>query len=137
MTKKQIVTGARLMVVSAFGIGLFYSPVPNYGYVGASELECSILPQDICDAAGNEDAALSDSGIWALLLLVLRLLTIGIGIVAVASITYAGFLYATAQESAEQTKKSKEMITNTVIGLIAFALMWALLEYLIPGGVFV
>lgn len=98
------------------------------------KLDCAVLPQGICDAA--DEGTLEKSGMWKMIVLVINIMTVGIGLIAVAAIVYAGFLYTTAQGSSEQTKKAKEMILNTVIGLVLFGLMWAFLQYLIPGGVF-
>lgn len=100
----------------------------------ASALECSVLPKSICDAAG--EGGLEKSGTWALLLFVLKILTVGIGIVAVGAIGFAGFLYATASDNEGQVKQAKEMIRNTVIGILAYGAMYVLLQFLIPGGVF-
>lgn len=97
-------------------------------------VECSVLPQDICDDADQGD--LEDSGIWRLLLLTINILTVGVGIAAVGSIVFAGFLYATAQSDAGQTKKAIEMIRNTAVGLVVYALMFAGANFLIPGGIF-
>lgn len=109
------------------GGGLFYAqPV--------AALECSVLPAGICDAADEKN--LNDSGTWKLLLFVLGILTAGVGIVAVGSIGYAGFLYATASDNEGQVKQAKEMIRNTVIGILAYGAMYVILQFIIPGGVF-
>lgn len=97
-------------------------------------LKCSVLPPSVCDFAHN--GKLDESGIWQLLLWILGILTFGVGVVATAAVGYAGFLYTTAQDSSEQTKKAIEMIRNTVIGIIAYALMYAFLQFIIPGGIF-
>lgn len=117
-------------VIALFG-GLFILSQP---VLAEEELQCSILPQDICNQ--SDEGELTNSGIWRLLLMAINILTVGIGIVAVAAIVYAGFLYATAQSDAGQTKKAIEMIRNTVIGLIVYALMFAGANFLIPGGIF-
>ena len=49
---------------------------------------------------------------------------------------YAGILYAAASGNSSQVAKAKELIANTVIGLVLFAGMALLLNYLIPGGLF-
>ena len=48
----------------------------------------------------------------------------------------SGITYTAAQSSGDQVKKAKDMILNVAIGLLLFALMYALIEWLIPGGVF-
>lgn len=100
----------------------------------ARALDCAILPQSICGAA-KEDT-LEKNGIWLLLLLAISILSFGVGVVAVAVVGYAAFLYTTAQDNANQTKQAIDMIRNVVIGIAAYAMMWALLQFLIPGGVF-
>ena len=101
---------------------------------GDNDLQCAILPQSICGAADEKEV--ESSGAWMLLLLALSILTFGIGVVAVAMVAYAAFLYTTSGDNSNQTKSAIEMIRNVVIGIIAYALMWAFLQYLIPGGIF-
>ena len=67
--------------------------------------------------------------------MILVVVTTGVGIAAVGSIVFAGILYITARDNAGQVSKAKTMIMNTVIGIIAYILMWAFLEWIIPGGV--
>lgn len=104
----------------------------------AGALECSILPKDICSAAdsNNKNAKPEDSAIWKLLILVLNILTAGVGIAAVGGIVYGAILYGSAGDKAEQTKKAKDIIFNVAIGLVAFMLMYGFLNFLIPGGIF-
>ncbi len=99
-----------------------------------SGLECAVLPSEICAAAEGE--TLESSGIWRMLILLINVLTAGVGILAVGAIVYAGFLYTTAQGDTGKTKQALEMIRNTVIGLLAYILMYAGANFLIPGGIF-
>lgn len=87
-----------------------------------------------CDASGGNDIA--GSGLWAILLIAINILTAGVGVAAVAGIIYGSIMYATASGNPEQVKKAIEIIRNTVIGLVMYALMYAFLNYLIPGGIF-
>ena len=89
-----------------------------------------------CDEKYDNKGDIETNGVWALLMLVLNILTAGVGIVAVGGIVYGAILYTTAEDKADQVKKATDIITNVVIGLIAFALMWALLNFIVPGGVF-
>ena len=77
----------------------------------------------------------SDWKIEDILNTILVVVTTGVGIAAVGSIVFAGILYITARDNAGQVSKAKTMIMNTVIGIIAYILMWAFLEWIIPGGV--
>lgn len=84
----------------------------------------------------NEGSSVKDNGIWGLMIIVINILATGVAIVAVGGIIYGASLYASAQDQSDQVAKAKQVITNVVIGLILFALMVSLLNYLIPGGVF-
>lgn len=68
--------------------------------------------------------------------MILLVVTTGVGIAAVGAIVYAGVLYITARDNAGQVSKAKTMIMNTVVGVVAYILMWAFLQWIIPGGVF-
>lgn len=126
MKLKQTMLMISVFVAVAFGI---VAIAPSAG-----ALECTVLPQNICDAAKKGD--LEQSGTWLLLIWVLNLLTAGVGVVAVGMIGYAGFKYATAQDNESQTKEAKEMIRNVIVGIVVFAFMWAASQWLIPGGIF-
>ncbi len=64
-----------------------------------------------------------------------NILTAGIGIAAVAGIVYGSVLYSSAGGNPDGIKKAKEIIQNVILGLLAYALMYAVLNWLIPGGV--
>lgn len=87
-----------------------------------------------CDQKNGGD--LEDNGIWGLLIMVLNVMAAGVGILAVGGIVYGAVMYVTAEDKAAQIQKANGIITNVVIGLIAFALMWAGLNFIVPGGVF-
>lgn len=133
MTIKQTIKTLVLSTVTlgALGATLVAAPVDaqqKCGSVNTAIVSCNPTPD------GNQD--LKQTGVWQVLLLVINIMTAGIGILAVGAIAYGGVLYASAGGSAEQTKKAITIITNTVIGLICFLLMTAILNFLIPGGVF-
>jgi hypothetical protein len=88
-----------------------------------------------CDQ-NNQDDSLSNNGIWGLLLIAINIMTAGVGVLAVAGIVYGAVLYSTAEDKADQVNKAVDIIRNVIIGLIAFALMWAGLNFIVPGGVF-
>lgn len=76
------------------------------------------------------------SGIWSLLLIAINILTAGVGVLAVGGLVYAGIMYTTAEDNAQQVNKAKSIILNTCIGLVSFGLMYSMLQFLVPGGVF-
>ena len=108
------------------------------GGSGSDGLSCSVLPKFICDSAKKEatNGDVQGTGVYELLKFVLQLLTAGIGIVAVGSVVYAGILYSSAGDNQQQVQQAKSTIKNVAIGIVAFALMFMALNWLIPGGVF-
>jgi heme/copper-type cytochrome/quinol oxidase subunit 2 len=88
-----------------------------------------------CDQKAGAKSA-EDTGIWGLLLLILNIMTAGVGILAVGGIVYGAILYTTSSQNAEQTKQAKDTIRNVVIGLVTYASIYLFLNFLIPGGIF-
>ena len=60
-------------------------------------------------------------------------MTAGIGILATIGIVISGVQYLTAGDNEDQVKKSKRRIFEIIIGLAAYALIAALLTWLLPG----
>ena len=102
-------------------------PKSSCGGVPTAFINCS---------ENNESGKVEDNGIWALLMMVLNIMTAGVGIIAVGGIVYGSILYTTAEDKADQVKKGIDIIRNVVIGFVLFALMWAGLNFIVPGGVF-
>lgn len=87
-------------------------------------------------ADGSAPSAVDSNGVWGILKLAINIMTTGVGILAVGGIVYGSILYTSAGGSSEQTKKAMGIITNVVIGLVAYILMYAITNFLIPGGLF-
>ena len=130
---RNLVLGALLL----FGAALVTAPLEAHaascGGVQTSIISCS---QNDTDTNSNGRIDTQETGIWGILKLVLNILLAGVGVLALAGIVYGAILYTTAGGSAEQVKKAMGIFTNVVIGVVAFAGMWVLLQFLIPGGVF-
>ena len=106
----------------------------NFSLIGISfAAECGGVQTSLisCDK-GDQDSL---GGVGALLKEIYKILNYLIIIVAVAGTVYGGILYTTAGGNSEQTKKAISYIRNVIIGLIAWALMYAILNWLVPGGV--
>ncbi|HRN97053.1 MAG TPA: hypothetical protein PLZ58_01190 [Candidatus Saccharibacteria bacterium] len=89
-----------------------------------------------CNNVNTDDKGIQNTGLWSILLTVINILTAGVGILAVGGIVYGSILYASAGGSAEQVKKAMTVFTNVVIGIVAYAAMYAFLNFIIPGGIF-
>ena len=67
---------------------------------------------------------------------IIRFLSIGVGLVLVASIIYAGIMYSSSEGNPEATQAAKKRVQNAVIGLVFYMFIFALVQYLVPGGLF-
>ena len=76
----------------------------------------------------------SGCGVYTILNLVIDILSIGVGILAIIGITIAGIKYLTAKDNIEQTKKAKTRLLQIVLGLVTYALLYAGIQWLLPGG---
>ncbi len=98
---------------------------------------CGGVETSIINCGGSKDATKTeDNGLWQLLLITINILTAGVGVLALAGIVYGGILYTSSGGSPEQVKKARAVFTNVVIGVIAFGGMYALLNFIVPGGIF-
>lgn len=88
-----------------------------------------------CNAPKKSDT-IEGSSFWWLIQYVLGIAVSLVGIVAVAGIVWGSILYASAQGNEQQVERAKTIIRDVVIGLVLFILMYAILQYLLPGGIF-
>ena len=120
-----------LILALIFGIsGLLVSRTV---YADCGGVETTVIN---CEQSGGDGKDVKNTGIWGILLIAINILTAGIGVAAIGGIVYGSILYASAGGGPEQVKKAKEIIVNVVIGLVAYALMYAFLNFIIPGGLF-
>ena len=66
----------------------------------------------------------------------LRFLTVGVGIVAIASVVVAGIQFSTSRGDPAGTAKAIGRIGSTIGALLLYVLAWSLLNWLVPGGIF-
>ena len=77
-----------------------------------------------------------ETAITSILIMAINILAVGVGIAAVGGVVYAAILYSSAEDKAAQVTKAKTIIFNVMLGVIAYFLMYAFLQFIIPGGVF-
>lgn len=113
--------------------GLFLSPAVN-----AADTSCGVETSIIKCPSGtdNKSGDVTKTGAGSLLVLAIQIMTAGVGVLAVGGLVYGAVLYVSAADSAEQVKKARTIIVNVVIGIVAYGLMYAILNFIIPGGLF-
>jgi hypothetical protein len=82
-----------------------------------------------CGASGSD-------AIVAVLKIIIFIVSVGVGIIAVGGIVFGAILYAGAQDNQEQIRKGITIIRSVIIGLVLYIFMVAIINFLVPGGVF-
>lgn len=89
------------------------------------------------DCSGkNKEQGGDANPIIALLLTGLSWLTGLVALAVVGGIIYGGILYTSAQDNASQTQKGITFIINSVLGLVVWIAAYALINFIVPGGLF-
>jgi len=131
-----------LFIASALFVTAGFIAIPantaSAAECGGQQTALISCPQPGQDKAedGTQSKDIKDSGVWGVLIIAINILVGLVSVAALAGIVYGAVLYTSAGGNMEQTKKGMQIIGNVVIGLIAFALMYVGLNFLIPGGVF-
>ncbi len=66
----------------------------------------------------------------------LKWLMLGIGLLGAFSLIIAGIQYSAAQGNAQSVAAAKNRIVNVVIGALLYLVMFGMLQWLVPGGIF-
>lgn len=93
----------------------------------AETVDTSIIGGGSVEVSGEQ-------GIYTILKLVVTILTYGLGVAATIGVVIAGVIYLTARDNPEKVATAKKRLIDVVIGLVAWAAMAAVLNWLIPGG---
>jgi hypothetical protein len=64
----------------------------------------------------------------------IKFLAAVVGVVVTAGIITGGIQYSTSAGDPQKAAKAKDHIMKSVAALVAFAFLWAFLEWLVPGG---
>lgn len=124
---------ATLSVVSAVAGGMM---VPAVNVVAANSAEVMAVKTNIIGGGEvDTDGGSGKEAIMHILKLVVSILIYGLGVAAVLGVVICGILYMTARDNETQVTMAKKRLFDVVIGLIAWAVMFAVLNWLLPGGV--
>lgn len=64
----------------------------------------------------------------------IALLGAAVGVVIVIAIVYGGIEYITSEGDPQKAASGKKRIISALVGLVAFMLLYAVLQFLAPGG---
>ena len=117
-------------------LGVFLlAPAPAFAACPEGTVPVSILGNEDNIVTGtNGEKCLKDDGdgssITSILKLVVDIMTIGVGILGVVGISVVGIQYLTAGGSEEKTRKAKRRLFEIIIGLVVYAIFYAILTFL-------
>ena len=86
--------------------------------------------------AGESEDSENHCGILDYLILFINVLSALVGVVVVGSIIYGGIQYSMAGGDPQKVAGAKKRILNAVVALFFFIFTYAILQYLVPGGIF-
>jgi len=89
---------------------------------------------DGSDCIPKGDGSINQNPIISLLRLVLQVASAGVGLVVAVMIIVAGIQYSSAQGNPQLIQAAKQRLMNAIIGLVMYIFAFALLNYLVPGG---
>ncbi len=75
------------------------------------------------------------NGILDLLFAIIRLLTVGVGLVVIGSIIVAGIQYTSSRGDPQAVAAAIKRVNATIIALVIYIFSFALLNWIIPGAV--
>lgn len=115
--------------LSVFGGGFFAQPA-----YAADPVE---FPEDEVQADPSLSADCGDCGLVEKYgVPFLNFLGAIVGLVVTISIVVGGIQYSSSADDPKKLAAAKERIRNAVIALVAFLFLFALLQWLVPGGGF-
>jgi hypothetical protein len=125
MKKLKMISRIMMMGMLVFGLVTIVLSFSQSVFADCGGVQTSIINCNETDAK---------SGIFAILGMVLNILTFGVGIAATAGFIFCGYQYMTSKNEPAVIAKIKTRILNIVIGLLAYAMFWAIIALLLPGG---
>lgn len=75
-------------------------------------------------------------GTFMVLNFIIDTLTFGIALAAIIGVAFSGITYLRSKDNEQQATKAKRRIYEIVIGLVAYSVLYAILNFLLPGGKF-
>lgn len=124
-----------IMMMAMVGLSMFM-PTRVYAACPEGSVQTSILGEKQSDGTRCMKVGEEGEGIFSILNIVLTVMTFGVGILATIGIVISGYQYITAKDDASKVQKAKDRLLQIVIGLAVYAVMWGLLQFLLPGGLF-
>ncbi len=132
---RKLGLGGALMSLLICGL-VVASPSPRASALTVSAPPLSVADTTNCPTAGHNNGngtkCLVDTYINPLIQAISAL----VGIVTVISIVIAGIQYSTSGDDPSKVQAAKTRIGRSLFALLTFIFLFALLQWLVPGGLF-
>ena len=94
--------------------------------------DCNGVHTAILGKDGCFEDDTNGGGVIQIILIVIDILTVGVGVIGVIGISVVGIQYLTAGGSEEKVRTAKRRIFEIVLGLAFYAIMYFFLKWLLP-----
>jgi hypothetical protein len=115
--------------ISGLSAAIVLTPTPVYAACESVTLSSPLINGQSAVTCGQHGI------IFSYLKMIIQFLSGAVGLVVVLLIVIGGVQYITSAGDPAGVKAAKSRITNAITGLVLFLLMFAILNFLIPGGI--
>lgn len=112
-------------------VGMFLLTPPAIVYADSEDPGDGCVNTIILGGENHKVCDTDGSSLFALLNLVVQIMTIGVGILGVIGISVTGVQYLTAGGNEEKTRKAKRRMFEIIIGLAVYATFFMLAQWFI------
>ena len=128
---KKIITSLTSLVITIATVAIvFVAPVAMAASCGKNTSGKDIQTTIDYGCSG------SGSGVLQLLIVFVNFMAIGVGVAVVGGIVFGALRYTSANGNAAHAQQGITYIVNSIIGLLLFIFLYALVNFLVPGGLF-
>lgn len=106
------------------------------GVACPDEGDCAKKTAFAFNCGGANTSATTNVGLSCLFITVINFMSVAVGLAVVGGVTVGGIMYSTSGGSPGKTQQGVKIIVNSLIGLVLWLMLWAIVQFLIPGGVF-
>lgn len=119
-----------------FAGGLFIAPQASAEEpLPDADKECAKKDEDTSFNWGVSSTGCGGADTTNLISTVFKVLAGIVGIAVVGGISWGGMLYTTSNGNSAKAQQGITTIVNAVIGLLLFIFMFALTNFIVPGGI--
>lgn len=130
----QKITTAIMVVMMGFGmVAPALQTVPAYAdgvKDKYGESQRAAILTGCADEEGTEEG--NGKGIMCVVKLVVNIMSVLVGVVGIIGIVIVGIQYLTAGGNEDQTRKAKRRLFEIIIGLVAYAFIYAIAQWILP-----